>query len=78
MPPTEFFGSFATREEMQMPMEGEGVSRPIRGTETKGFHLSIKQQAAPAMRVVLRAEDLKSAMKYAHARWPDASIELTR
>lgn len=78
MSPAEFNGAFPTREELQMPIEGEGISRPTKGTKTKKYRLSVRQRTIPIMKVVLQAETPKDALRYAHARWPESAIELIK
>ncbi len=76
MSPPEIRGAFPSREELQSPVEGEGITRPEKGASTKKFRLLVRQRSIPQMKIVLHAESPEDALRYAHARWPESAIEV--
>ncbi len=76
MTPPEIRGAFSSREELQLPVEGEGITRPTKGAETKKFRLLVKQRSIPQLKIVLHAETPEDALRYAHARWPESIIDV--
>ena len=76
MSPPEIRGAFSSREELQLPVEGEGITRPTKGADTSEFHLLVRQRAIPQMKIILQAETPEDALRYAHARWPESAIEI--
>ncbi len=76
MSPPEIRGAFSSREELQLPVEGEGITRPIKGAETKKFRLLVRQRMIPQLKIILKAETPEDALRYAHARWPESVVEI--
>lgn len=58
------------------PNLGEGVSRPKDSARTRLYNLLVTFSSARPMRMTLQAETKRHAMKYAKARWPEATIEI--
>lgn len=55
---------------------GDGVSHPKKGAKTKHFNLLVRNGNTPVMKVQLKAESKKAALKYCKARWPNAVIKV--
>lgn len=55
---------------------GDGISHPVRGAKTKSYKLIVKGAQISPMKVELKAETQKHALRYGKARWPGAVIEL--
>lgn len=69
---------FKARIDGPSPSIGEGLSRPEKGAKTRTYRLLVRQQTLGPMKVGLKAESPKHALRYANARWPDAAIELLK
>ena len=57
---------------------GDGISHPRKGAKTKFYKLLVRNQQMAAMKVELKAETQRDAVRYGKARWPDAAIEVVK
>ena len=57
---------------------GDGISHPKKGTKTKLYSLLVQEGACRPMKVQLKAESQRFALRYAKARWPDALIQIIK
>ena len=57
---------------------GDGISHPKKGARTKLFKLLVRNSQMSAMKVELKAESKRDAIRYATARWPGAVIDAIR
>ena len=57
---------------------GDGISHPKKGARTKLYKLLVRQAQIPAMKVQLKAETQRDAIRYGKARWPGAAIEVVK
>lgn len=55
---------------------GDGISHPSKGAKTKQYKLLVRGSQMAEMKVVLRAETKRQAIKYGKARWPGAAVEV--
>lgn len=55
---------------------GDGISHPVKGAKTKSYKLIVRGAQVSPLKVELRAETQKHALRYGRARWPGAVIEL--
>jgi len=60
------------------PNLGEGVSRPNPKARTKLFNVLVTFTQTKPMRMTIRAETKRHAIKYASNRWPQATIEVLK
>jgi hypothetical protein len=60
----------------EQPRVGEGVSRPRFGARTREFRLIVYPKGAPPITWTTKAEDKRSAIKYAQSRWPGSEVEV--
>lgn len=58
------------------PNLGEGVSRPKNSARTRLYNLLVTFTQTKPMRMSIRAESKRHAIKYANNRWPQATIEV--
>lgn len=54
---------------------GDGISHPRKGAKTRLYRLLVRNGQMSEMKVVLRAETKRQAIKYGKARWPGAAVE---
>lgn len=59
------------------PNLGEGISRAKPKARTKLFALLVTFTQTKPMRMTIRAETKRHAIKYAKNRWPNATIEVS-
>ena len=57
---------------------GDGISHPKKGSKTKTYKLLVRNSQMAAMKVELKAETKKDALRYGKARWPEAVIEVVQ
>lgn len=57
---------------------GDGISHPKKGAKTKLYSLYVREGACKPMKVQLKAESQRTALRYAKARWPDAFIQIIK
>lgn len=57
---------------------GDGISHALKGTKTKQYKLLVRGSQMSEMKVVLRAETKRQAIKYGKARWPGAAVEVVK
>ena len=57
---------------------GDGISHPRKGSKTKLYKLLVRNSQMAAMKVELKAETKKDAVRYGKARWPGAAIEVVK
>ena len=65
-------------EEENQSRHGDGISRPKPKARTKAFRVVVRTPGAPPMIWTTQAETVKHAQRYAEARWPGASVEVSR
>lgn len=53
---------------------GPGQSRPVPGARTRMYRLTVKPVDSKPMKVLMRAENSKMALRYASNRWPRAAV----
>lgn len=63
-------------ENLPEPQYGDGISRAIPGEPVTRHRLRVKLPGAAAMICTLMAESPDHALRYALARWPNASVSL--
>jgi hypothetical protein len=61
----------------QTSQHGDGISRPRPKARTREFRLIVYPQGAQPMTWITRAETKRHAIRYAEARWPGATVEVT-
>ena len=54
---------------------GDDISHPREGARTKIYKLLVRGPQMAAMKVQLKAETQRDAIRYGKARWPGAAIE---
>ncbi len=54
---------------------GDDISHPRKGARTKIYKLLVRGPQMAAMRVQLKAETQRDAIRYGKARWPGAAVE---
>jgi hypothetical protein len=57
---------------------GDGISHPRKGSKTKLYKLLVRNSQMAAMKVELKAETKRDAVRYGKARWPEAAIEVVK
>tara|TARA_R100001163_G_C5030084_1_gene170534 strand:+ start:210 stop:428 length:219 start_codon:yes stop_codon:yes gene_type:complete len=57
---------------------GDGISHPKKGAHTKLYRLLVRGPQMAAMKVELKAESWRDAVRYGKARWPGAAIEVVK
>ena len=70
--------SFQWQEDHPLSQFGDGISRPKRGAKTRLYKLLVRDSEMSAMKVELKAETQRDAIRYGKARWPGAAIEVTK
>jgi len=56
------------------PNLGEGISRPVKGADTRLYKLLVTSPGSPTMKVMMRAESAAKAKLYASNCWPNSKI----
>ena len=54
---------------------GDDISHPRKGARTKIYKLLVRGPQMASMRVELKAETQRDAIRYGKARWPGAAVE---
>lgn len=54
---------------------GEGISHAPKNAKTRAYKLLVEGPNFPAMRIELRAETARHAVRYAKARWPHCNAK---
>lgn len=57
---------------------GDGISHPRKGAKTRLYKLLVRGSQMAAMKVELKAETQRHAIRYGKARWPGAAIEVVK
>lgn len=57
---------------------GAGISHAKKGAKTRVYKLLVRGPQMSAMKVELKAETQRDAIRYGKARWPDAAIEVVK
>ena len=57
---------------------GDGISHPKKGVNTKVYKLLVQGPQISAMKVQLKAETQRAAIRYGRARWPGATVEVVK
>ena len=57
---------------------GDGISHARKGAKTKLYKLLVRNSQMAVMKVELKAETQKDAVRYGKARWPGAAIEVVK
>ncbi len=70
--------SFQWQDNHPESQHGDGISHPRKGAKTKFYKLLVRNQQMAAMKVELKAETQRDAVRYGKARWPGAAIEVVK
>ena len=54
---------------------GDDISHPRKGARTKIYKLLVRGPQMATMKVQLKAETQRDAIRYGKARWPGAAVE---
>ena len=54
---------------------GDDISHPRKGARTKIYKLLVRGPQMATMKVELKAETQRDAIRYGKARWPGAAVE---
>ena len=54
---------------------GDDISHPRKGARTKIYKLLVRGPQMATMKVELKAETQRDAIRYGNARWPGAAVE---
>ena len=57
---------------------GDGISHPRKGAKTRLYRLLVRSSQMAEMKVELKAETQRHAIRYGKARWPGAAIEVVK
>ena len=75
----ELLSKFQWDDNHPQAQHGDGISHPaVKGAKTKFYKLLVRNQQMAAMKVELKAETQRDAVRYGKARWPDAAIEVVK
>ena len=57
---------------------GDGISNPRKGAQTSLYKLLVRGPQMAAIKVELKAETQRDAVRYGKARWPGAAVEVVK